>query len=50
MLAWGTPETLLDATRLSDFSAKPKKSHGARSSHRIPPQVLLWSKRLQPGA
>jgi hypothetical protein len=37
MLAWGTPEALLDATRLSDFSAKPKKSHGACSVHRIPP-------------
>jgi len=36
MLAWGTPETLLDATRLSDFSAEPKKSHGASSAHRIP--------------
>jgi hypothetical protein len=45
MLVWGTPEAPLDATRLSDFSAKPKKSHGAISAHRIPPHEWLWSKQ-----
>jgi len=35
MLARGTPETPLDVRRLSDFSAEPKKSHGAGSAHRI---------------
>jgi len=35
MLARGTPETPLDVRRLSDFSAEPKKSHGAGSANRI---------------
>jgi len=35
MLARGTPEAPLDVRRLSDFSAEPKKSHGAGSAHRI---------------
>jgi len=38
MLAWTDPETPLDRWRLSDFSPKPEKSHGARTVHRTPPQ------------
>jgi len=34
MLARNTPETRLDVTRLSEFSAKPENSHGARKVHR----------------
>jgi hypothetical protein len=37
MLAWGISATLPDVGRLSDFSAEPKKSHGAISAYRIPP-------------
>jgi len=34
MLARNTPETRLDITRLSEFSAKPENSHGASNAHR----------------
>jgi len=37
MLAWRTPETLLDAGRLSEFFAEPKNSHGVCGANRIPP-------------
>jgi len=29
MLAWTDPESPLDSTRLSEFFAEPKNSHGA---------------------
>jgi hypothetical protein len=29
------PEPLLDTRRLSDFSAEPEKSHGARNARRM---------------
>jgi hypothetical protein len=32
------PETLLDITRLSEFSRGRDNSHGARSAHQIPPR------------
>jgi len=34
MLARNTPDTRLDVTRLSEFSAKPENSHGASNTHR----------------
>jgi len=34
MLAWTDPQSPLDAGRLSEFSAKPENSHGARIAHR----------------
>jgi len=34
MLAWTDPKGPLDAGRLSEFSAKPENSHGARSACR----------------
>jgi hypothetical protein len=36
MLAGRTPKSLLDATRLGEFSRERDNSHGARSAHLIP--------------